>query len=226
MGAYAASKSAVHRLTESLAEELKLKGVTVNAVLPSIIDTPANRADMPKADFDRWVAPAELAAVILFLASDEASAVTGALIPVSGRMNRQRPTAARKCAASLLPPQTSGRSASRSVQKMVDEGDRHAAFADRRGDALDGTEAHVAAGEHARHAGFQQERIAVELPPAGLDHIAAGQHVAAGIPDDRGGKPIRLRVGADEDEQTSARHASKLRAHASRMSIAVRCASP
>jgi NAD(P)-dependent dehydrogenase (short-subunit alcohol dehydrogenase family) len=85
-GPYAASKSAVHRLTESLADELKLKGVTVNAVLPSIIDTPANRRDMPKADFDRWVAPADLAAVILFLASDEARAVTGALIPVSGRV--------------------------------------------------------------------------------------------------------------------------------------------
>jgi NAD(P)-dependent dehydrogenase (short-subunit alcohol dehydrogenase family) len=84
MGAYAASKSAVHRLTESLAEELKNRGVTVNAVLPSIIDTPANRAEMPKADFSRWVAPADLAAVILFLASDEARAVTGALIPVTG----------------------------------------------------------------------------------------------------------------------------------------------
>ena len=83
-GPYAASKSAVHRLTESLADELKLKGVTVNAVLPSIIDTPMNRRDMPKADFSRWVAPADLAAVILFLASDEAKAVTGALIPVSG----------------------------------------------------------------------------------------------------------------------------------------------
>jgi NAD(P)-dependent dehydrogenase (short-subunit alcohol dehydrogenase family) len=86
MGAYAASKSAVHRLTESLADELKLKGVTVNAVLPSTIDTPANRADMPKADFDRWVSPADLAAVILFLASDEARAITGALVPVSGRV--------------------------------------------------------------------------------------------------------------------------------------------
>jgi NAD(P)-dependent dehydrogenase (short-subunit alcohol dehydrogenase family) len=86
MGAYGASKAAVHRLTESLADELKLKGVTVNAVLPSIIDTPANRADMPKADFSRWVAPADLAAVILFLASDEARAVTGALIPVTGRV--------------------------------------------------------------------------------------------------------------------------------------------
>ena len=85
-GPYAAAKSGVHRLTESLADELKLKGVTVNAVLPSIIDTPANRRDMPQADFSRWVAPADLAAVILFLASDEAKAVTGALIPVSGRV--------------------------------------------------------------------------------------------------------------------------------------------
>ena len=83
---YAASKSAVHRLTESLADELKLKGVTVNAVLPSIIDTPMNRRDMPKADFSRWIAPADLAAVMLFLASDEAKAVTGALIPVSGQV--------------------------------------------------------------------------------------------------------------------------------------------
>ena len=85
-GPYAASKSAVHRLTESLADELKLKGVTVNAVLPSTIDTAANRRDMPNADFSRWVAPADLASVILFLASDEARAVTGALIPVSGRV--------------------------------------------------------------------------------------------------------------------------------------------
>ena len=84
MGPYAASKGAVHRLTESMAEELKNRGVTVNAVLPSIIDTPGNRADMPGAAFDRWVAPADLAAVILFLASDEAKAVTGALIPVAG----------------------------------------------------------------------------------------------------------------------------------------------
>jgi NAD(P)-dependent dehydrogenase (short-subunit alcohol dehydrogenase family) len=86
MGAYAASKSGVHRLTESLADELKLKGVTVNAVLPSVIDTPANRRDMPNANFDRWVSPGDLAAVILFLASDEAKSVTGALIPVSGRV--------------------------------------------------------------------------------------------------------------------------------------------
>jgi NAD(P)-dependent dehydrogenase (short-subunit alcohol dehydrogenase family) len=86
MGPYAASKSAVHRLTETLAEELKLKGVTVNAVLPSIIDTPANRRDMPNAAFDRWVKPADLAAVMLFLASDEATAITGALIPVTGQV--------------------------------------------------------------------------------------------------------------------------------------------
>jgi NAD(P)-dependent dehydrogenase (short-subunit alcohol dehydrogenase family) len=84
MGAYAASKSAVHRLTESMAEELKNRGVTVNAVLPSIIDTPANRADMPGAAFDSWVAPNDLAAIMLFLASDEARAVTGALLPVTG----------------------------------------------------------------------------------------------------------------------------------------------
>src|SRR6202165_5034908 len=83
MGAYAASKAGVHRLTEALATEWKGK-ITVNAVLPSIIDTPANRASMPKADFGKWVTPQELAEVILFLASDAASAVTGALLPVSG----------------------------------------------------------------------------------------------------------------------------------------------
>jgi NAD(P)-dependent dehydrogenase (short-subunit alcohol dehydrogenase family) len=86
MGAYAASKAGVHRLTESLAEELKNEGITVNAVLPSIIDTPANRADMPKADFSTWVTPQALAAVILFLASAEAQPVTGALLPVTGRV--------------------------------------------------------------------------------------------------------------------------------------------
>jgi len=85
MGAYAASKAGVHRLTEALANECKSK-ITVNAVLPSIIDTPANRAAQPDADFAQWVRPQELAEVILFLASDAASAITGALIPVSGRV--------------------------------------------------------------------------------------------------------------------------------------------
>jgi NAD(P)-dependent dehydrogenase (short-subunit alcohol dehydrogenase family) len=85
MGAYAASKAGVHRLTEALASEWKGQ-ITVNAVLPSTIDTPANRASMPKADFNKWVTPEELAEVMLFLASDAASAVTGALLPVSGRV--------------------------------------------------------------------------------------------------------------------------------------------
>ena len=86
MGAYTASKSGVARLTESLAEELKDKGVRVNAVLPSVIDTPANRADMGDADAPRWVRPVELAQVIAFLLSDGASAVTGACLPVTGRV--------------------------------------------------------------------------------------------------------------------------------------------
>lgn len=86
VAAYAASKSGVMRFTESLAEELKPRGITVNAVLPSIIDTPPNRKDMPKADFDKWVKPQQLADVIVFLLSDQASAITGALIPVTGRV--------------------------------------------------------------------------------------------------------------------------------------------
>jgi NAD(P)-dependent dehydrogenase (short-subunit alcohol dehydrogenase family) len=85
MGPYAASKAGVHRLTEALAAELKGK-ITVNAVLPSTIDTSANRRDMPNADFSKWVTPDELASVILFLASDAASAITGALVPVRGRV--------------------------------------------------------------------------------------------------------------------------------------------
>jgi len=85
MGAYAASKAGVQRLTEALAEELKDRNVTVNAILPGIIDTPRNRLDMPKADFTRWVSPEAIAKVIIFLASDDAAAVTGASIPVFGR---------------------------------------------------------------------------------------------------------------------------------------------
>jgi NAD(P)-dependent dehydrogenase (short-subunit alcohol dehydrogenase family) len=83
MGAYAASKSAVHKLTEALAQEFKGR-IAVNAVLPSIIDTDANRRDMKDADFSKWVTPDDLASVILFLASDAANAVTGALVPVTG----------------------------------------------------------------------------------------------------------------------------------------------
>ena len=84
MGGYCASKSVVMRLTESLSEELKQQGINVNAVLPSLIDTPRNRADMPDADFSKWVSPDDLANVICFLASDAAKAVHGALVPVTG----------------------------------------------------------------------------------------------------------------------------------------------
>lgn len=86
MGAYAASKAGVARLTESLADELKDSGVTVNAILPSIIDTPINRADMPTAEFDRWVKPEQVADLIVFLLSERAAAITGALIPITGRV--------------------------------------------------------------------------------------------------------------------------------------------
>lgn len=84
MGPYAAAKCGVHRLTESLAEELKGRGVTVNAVLPSILDTPTNRAEMRDADASLWVRPEELAAIILFLCSDDAAPINGALLPVVG----------------------------------------------------------------------------------------------------------------------------------------------
>ncbi len=86
MGAYAASKAGVARLTESLAEELKDRGINVNAVLPSILDTPANRADMPDADVARWVSTQSLSGVIGFLLSEDASAITGACLPVAGRV--------------------------------------------------------------------------------------------------------------------------------------------
>ncbi len=84
MGAYSASKSVVIRLTEAMADELKTKGINVNCVLPSIIDTERNRADMPDADFSRWVTPDAMAAVIGFLASDAATPIHGAALPVTG----------------------------------------------------------------------------------------------------------------------------------------------
>jgi len=83
MGAYAASKSAVIRLTESMAAELREKNINVNCVLPTIIDTPENRAAMPGADPRRWIAPQDLASIVLFLASDASRAIHGAAIPVT-----------------------------------------------------------------------------------------------------------------------------------------------
>jgi NAD(P)-dependent dehydrogenase (short-subunit alcohol dehydrogenase family) len=84
MGAYIASKSAVIRLTETMAAELREQNINVNCVLPTIIDTPENRAAMPDADPRKWVAPQDLAAVVLFLASDAARAIHGAALPVTG----------------------------------------------------------------------------------------------------------------------------------------------
>ena len=86
MGAYAASKAGIFKLTEALAEELKEKDITVNAILPSIIDTPPNRKDMPKANFDDWVKPEQLGGIVAFLVSEHARAITGALLPVAGRV--------------------------------------------------------------------------------------------------------------------------------------------
>jgi len=82
MAAYSATKSAVMRLTESLADELRPDRIRVNAVLPTTIDTPQNRAAMPGADMSRWVTPAEVAEVMAFLLSGRASGITGALVPV------------------------------------------------------------------------------------------------------------------------------------------------
>lgn len=84
MAAYVAAKSAVIRITESMSAELRGQGINVNCVLPTTIDTPENRRAMPKADPAKWVAPADLASVIVFLASDAARAVHGAAIPVTG----------------------------------------------------------------------------------------------------------------------------------------------
>ena len=84
MGAYSASKSVVIRLTEAMAGELRAQNINVNCILPSIIDTPRNRADMPDADFSGWVTPAAMAEVVGFLASDAAAPIHGAALPVTG----------------------------------------------------------------------------------------------------------------------------------------------
>ena len=85
LSAYCVSKGGVRTLTESLAAEVMDSGVNVNAIMPSIMDTPANRESMPDEDHDRWVAPADVAKVICFLTSDDAAVINGAAIPVYGR---------------------------------------------------------------------------------------------------------------------------------------------
>ena len=84
MGAYVASKSAVIRLTETMADELKEQAINVNAVLPSLIDTPPNRDAIPDEDFSRWVSPASIARVMAFLASSAAADIHGAAVPIDG----------------------------------------------------------------------------------------------------------------------------------------------
>jgi NAD(P)-dependent dehydrogenase (short-subunit alcohol dehydrogenase family) len=83
--AYSAAKSGVIRLTESMATELIHKGINVNCILPGTIDTPQNRKEMQDAEYNRWVKPEQIADVVLFLTSEEASAINGAAIPVYGR---------------------------------------------------------------------------------------------------------------------------------------------
>lgn len=85
VGAYAASKAAVMNLTETIADEVRNYEINVNAILPSTIDTPANRKSMPDADFSKWVKPEEIARVIAFLASDDSKPMSGAGIPVYGK---------------------------------------------------------------------------------------------------------------------------------------------
>lgn len=82
--AYAASKSGIIRLVESLSEEVKSKGINVNCIMPSIIDTKENRAAMPSADYSKWVTPSDIARIMLFLASNDARPINGAAIPVYG----------------------------------------------------------------------------------------------------------------------------------------------
>lgn len=85
MSAYCVSKGGVRTLTESLAAEVMDAGVNVNAIMPSVLDTPANRESMPDEDYERWVSPADIAKVICFLTSDDAAVINGAAIPVYGR---------------------------------------------------------------------------------------------------------------------------------------------
>ncbi len=82
---YAASKAAVLRITEAISEENKTSGITANCIMPGTIDTPQNRAAMPDADFSIWIQPTQIAAVVAFLLSREAGAVTGAAVPIAGR---------------------------------------------------------------------------------------------------------------------------------------------
>lgn len=85
VGAYAASKAGVMNLTETIADEVRDYEINVNAILPSTIDTPANRKSMPEADFSKWVKPEEIARIIVFLASDDSKPISGAGIPVYGK---------------------------------------------------------------------------------------------------------------------------------------------
>ena len=85
LSAYCVSKGGVRTLTESLAAEVMDSGINVNAIMPSIMDTPANREAMPDEEHDRWVAPADVAKVVCFLTSDDAAIINGAAIPVYGR---------------------------------------------------------------------------------------------------------------------------------------------
>ncbi|MGD9653255.1 MAG: SDR family NAD(P)-dependent oxidoreductase [Candidatus Dadabacteria bacterium] len=85
MSAYGASKAGVLNLTQSMAEELREHGITVNAVIPGTMDTPGNRAGMPDADYSKWVPTSDVAKVVAFLSSEEARSVSGAFVPVFGK---------------------------------------------------------------------------------------------------------------------------------------------
>jgi len=85
VGAYSASKAAMVSLVRTVAEENKDVGITANVILPGTIDTPANRKEMPDADFTKWVQPAKLAALVVFLASDAGKDINGAVIPMYGK---------------------------------------------------------------------------------------------------------------------------------------------